>query len=186
MAERDRPQRGLHGGGSVKRIAFIVGALLAIVITVAVLRRPTTVEPNSLTPTTGPAAGARTLDLGDGWFADVSPDGDLSCVTLRNDAAQTRCLAVSTMVGGSQIWASAGQGLRVTVAFVGSADELTAVWSSKDQSGGPCCRGTDPMVEILPDVWLAHFATSDDDEHWGLQLRRLDGGLYEEHSLLPG
>ena len=161
----------------MKRIVVIVGALLAIMITVAVLRRPTVDDPNALTPATGPTAGARTIDLGDGWFADVVQDRDLVCVVVRSDTAQTPCLAAN----GGQIWSSAGQGQRVAFAAVDSADELTAQWSGN----GPCCRGADPMVEIVPDVWLAHFATEDDDEHWGLQLRRLDGGLYEEHSLLP-
>lgn len=167
----------------MKRIVLIVAALVAIMITVDVLRRPTAVDPNALAPATGPTAGARTVDLGDGWFADVVvQEGDVVCVVMRSDVAQSPCLAAN----GGQIWTSAGQGQRVTFAAVKSADELAAQWSSRRQSGGPCCRGTDSMVEIQPDVWLAHFATSDDDEHWGLQLRRLDGGLYAEHSLTLG
>lgn len=168
----------------MKRFLLILGALLAIVVAVAVLRRPAVVDPSALVAPIPPAAGVTTVELGDGWFADLSGAGDAACVSLRNDVAQSICVSVN-VGGATTVGTFGGEGQRLTIVLAGSEEELTAQWSSRQQSGGPCCRSADPMVEIRPNVWLGHFATSDDDDHWGLQLRRLDGGLHGEHSLLP-
>ncbi len=168
----------------MKRLLLIIGALLVVIVVVVVRALPGTTEPLGLTASAGPAAGASTVDLGNGWFADLLGVGENSCVSVRNDAAQSPCVGSTMVVSGSQVWTFHGQGLRVTMALVGNGAELTAQWSSRDQSGGPCCRSAEPMTELQPDVWLSIFATPDDDEHWGLQLRHLDGGLHEEHSLV--
>lgn len=165
----------------MKRVLIIIGALLAIVVVVIVLRVPAAVDPNALVTPTAPQAGATTIDLGDGWSAEVRPDSGLSCVVLRNDVAQTRCVPASTLEGGYQAWTSSGRGLRVSVAFVGSNTALTAQWSASVPVA--CCGGA--MFEIEPNVWLSYLATPDDDEHWGVQMRDLDGSLRGEYSLLP-
>jgi hypothetical protein len=106
-------------------------------------------------------------------------------VSLRNDEAQSICIGLPGEGTGATGATFSGRGVRLSVTMASSDTALRAEWSSKRLSGGPCCAGSVPAVEISPNVWMSHLATADEDEHWGVQLRAQDDGLFQEFSLLP-